>query len=86
VITSDSDHTHDGVSFRDHQVQLSIFSEAAATGDQIRDAFLTLLDGKRLQIPGIDEATSFLESVDHLYEADTKLHHTAITIEVSIAE
>ncbi len=82
VVSSESEHNHDGLSMRTHRVQFSIFADAAATVDPICGALLTLLDGKRLSIA--PNVVSFMASTIAQYEPDTKLHHTAIDIEFRV--
>lgn len=82
LVTAESEHSHQGPAFRQQRIQFSVFAETFTVAGQVRDALLVLLDGKRLDIVGLAEVTSFLESVVHIYEATSRLHalHCDFTI------
>lgn len=83
LVTAESAHTHQGAAFRSSRIQFSVFGDTFTSAAVVRDVLLALLDGKRLLIAGLNEVTSFLESVTHLYESTTRLHHMAVDVTVT---
>lgn len=83
LVTMDSEHTHEGPAFRSQRIQFSVFAETFTAAAGVRDALLALLDGKRLEIAGLNEVTAFMESVVHTYERDTKVHHLSVDVTIT---
>jgi len=83
LVTVESDHTHDGPAFRTSRIQFSVFADTFTAAAGVRDVLLALLDGKRLNIAGLNEVTTFLDGLVTLWERETKTHHLAIDFAVT---
>lgn len=86
MVGSDSEHCHDSRAFLNCRVQFSIFADKYSSAIQVRDAFLSLLDGHSGLIGTVDQiqVTSFHASTTSSFERDTRLHHIAIDFDFSI--